>query len=76
MFFWSENGANKTKAFVVGNSWCQNDDYVGGVTYFILFFFFTRKLFQSTSLYIKGILGGRPATLCLVKSGNVTVFIE
>ena len=29
--------------------------------------FFKGKLFQSTRLYIIGILGGRPATLCLVK---------
>ena len=28
--------------------------------------FFIRNLFQSTRLYIKGILGGRPATLCLI----------
>ena len=33
--------------------------------------FFIRKLFQSIGLYIKGILNGWPATLCLVNSGNV-----
>ena len=32
------------------------------------FFFFFRKLFQSTRIYIKGILNGRPATQCLVWS--------
>ena len=32
MFVWSENGANKKKAFVKGHSWHQNEDYVGGVT--------------------------------------------
>ena len=37
----------------------------------ILRCFIIRKLFQSTSLYIKGILSGRPATLCMVKGGNV-----
>ena len=37
---------------------------------------FLRKLFQSTRLYIKGILSGQPATLCLVNSGNVSVFIK
>ena len=26
---WSRNGANRTKAFVNGHSWHQNDDYVG-----------------------------------------------
>ena len=29
---WSRNGANKTKAFVKGHSWRQNEDYVGGAT--------------------------------------------
>ena len=38
--------------------------------------FFFRKLFQSTRLYIKGILNGRPSTLCLVNSGNESVFMK
>ena len=38
--------------------------------------FFLRKLFQSTRLYIKVILNGRPATLCLVNSGDVSVFMK
>ena len=45
----------------------------------IMFFFvfvFVRKLFQSTGLYIKGILNGRPVTVCLVNSGNVSVFMK
>ena len=33
---------------------------------YIVIFFYIRKLFQSTRLYIKGILDGWPATLCLV----------
>ena len=40
------------------------------------YYFFIRKLFQSTRLYIEGILGGRPATLCLVESGNVSFFMK
>ena len=39
-------------------------------------YFFIRKLFQSTRLYIKGILDGRPATLCMVKSGSVSIFMN
>ena len=33
-----------------------------------IYIYFFRKLFQSTRIYIKGILNGRPATLCLVWS--------
>ena len=40
------------------------------------YFFFVWKLFQSTRLYIKGILNGPLATLCLVNSGDVSVFME
>ena len=29
---WKMGGANKTKAFVKGHSWRQNEDYVGGAT--------------------------------------------
>ena len=32
VFFWSRNGANRTKTFVEGHSWRQNADYVGGAT--------------------------------------------
>ena len=38
--------------------------------------FFFRKLFQSIRLYIKVILDGWPATLCLVNSGNVSVLMR
>ena len=34
---------------------------------------FFRKLFQSTRLYIKGILSGWPATMCLVNGGNESI---
>ena len=32
VFVWSRNGASRTKAFVKGHSWHQNDDFVGGAT--------------------------------------------
>ena len=44
--------------------------------YSVLYLFFIRKLFQSIRLYIKGILDGRPAALCLVNSRNVSVLMN
>ena len=32
VFDWSRNGANRTKTFVLGHSWRQNDDHGGGAT--------------------------------------------
>ena len=49
---------------------------ITSVTVTIIFFFFFRKLFQNSRLYIKGILNGRPATLCLVNSGIESVFMK
>ena len=40
------------------------------------YIYFLKKLFQSTRLYIKRMMGGRQASLCLVKSGNVLVFMK
>ena len=46
------------------------------MTHSTYFFCFIRNIFQSSRLYIKGILGGRPASLCLVDSGNVSFFVK
>ena len=44
-----------------------------GTHFFFFSFFFFRKLLQSTRLYVKGILSGRPATLWLVNGGNESI---